>query len=66
MERYYITGKSRLTGKREPISRTMTKEDAEFRLMMQLRYQRSVKFPAYTHLKVEKVQPEQLTMQFQD
>lgn len=65
-QQYVITGISRLTGTREVISRPMAHQEAEDRLRIERNSRRTRKQSAYTRLRVERVQPIQLTFKFQD
>lgn len=65
-EKFYITGINRLTGSREPISRKMSGAEAEQRLEMELRVRRSSRRYPFTKLQIERVQPVQLTINFED
>lgn len=65
-QKYVITGLSRLTGVREVISRPMAQLEAEERLRIERKSRRTRKQSAYTRLRVERVQPIQLTFKFQD
>lgn len=65
-QKYVITGLSRLTGVREVISRPMAQMEAEDRLQVERKSRRTRKQSAYTRLRVERVQPIQLTFKFQD
>ncbi len=65
-EQFIITGLNRLSGRRDQISRPMTREDAEQRLLRELENRRRQKYAAYTRLKVERLEAVQLTIPFQD
>lgn len=61
---FIITGISRLTGLREQISNPMSKEDAEARLVRELKSRTYIKKPAYTRLKIEEVVAMELLLKF--
>ena len=61
---FVITGKSRLDGQRVEISRPMEEGEAQERLRRELEARRRHKYPAYTHLRVERRLPVQLSLQF--
>lgn len=65
-DRFIITGRNKLTGKRDQISRVMTEVEAEERLARELANRKHHKYPAYSHLKKERLVAVQLTLQFQD
>lgn len=65
-EKFIITGLNRLSGRRDQISRPMTREDAEQRLLRELENRRRQKYAAYTRLKVERLEAVQLTIPFQE
>lgn len=65
-EQFIITGLNRLSGRRDQISRPMTREDAEQRLLRELENRRRQKYAAYTRLKIERLEAVQLTIPFQD
>lgn len=62
--KYIITGRSRLTGLRDAICKPMDYEEAERLLEREKNYCRQRKKPAFTHLKIERVQPLQLRINF--
>lgn len=64
MRRYVITGINVLTGLREVLSLPMTKDDADNRL--RLEKQRRTKNRAFKRLRVDRLQPVQLTLKFED
>lgn len=63
---YVITGINRLTGKREEMSGHMSREHAEERLQRELASRKYQRFQPHTRLRVEVVEPVQLTFQFED
>lgn len=63
---YVITGISRLTGDREKISREMSREEAEERLQLEKARRKDRRRPAYTRLRVDRVEPVQLTLNFSE
>ena len=63
-DKWIITGHNTLTGNRDQISREMTREDAELRLARELANRKYQKHPAYTRLKLERLEAVQLTIQF--
>lgn len=65
-KKFIITGLNRLSGRRDQISRPMTREDAEQRLLRELENRRRQKYAAYTRLKVERLEAVQLTIPFQE
>ncbi len=65
-EQFIITGLNRLSGRRDQISRPMTREDAEQRLLRELENRRRQKYAAYTRLKIERLEAVQLTISFQE
>lgn len=62
IRRYVITGINVLTGLREALSLPMTKDDADNRLRSEK--QRRTKNRAYRRLRVDRLQPVQLTLKF--
>lgn len=64
IRRYVITGINVLTGLREALSLPMTKDDADNRLRSEK--QRRTKNRAYRRLRVDRLQPVQLTLKFED
>lgn len=65
-KKFIITGLNRLSGRRDQISRPMTREDAEQRLLRELENRRRQKYAAYTRLKIERLKAVQLTIPFQE
>lgn len=63
---YVITAISRLTGDRVEISGPMSKDMAEQRLAREIESRKRQRFPTYTRLRVERILPTQLTIQFND
>lgn len=61
---FIITGKNRLTGQRDQLSRPMSEEEAVARLDRELSNRRLHKHPAYTHLQIERLDAVQLTINF--
>lgn len=64
IRRYVITGINVLTGLREALSLPMTKDDADNRLRSEK--QRRTKNRAFKRLRVDRLQPVQLTLKFDD
>lgn len=64
IRRYVITGINVLTGLREALSLPMTKDDADNRLRSEK--QRRTKNRAFKRLRVDRLQPVQLTLKFED
>lgn len=64
MRQYVITGINVLTGLREALSLPMTKDDADNRLRSEK--QRRTKNRAYRWLRVDRLQPVQLTLKFDE
>lgn len=65
-DRYYITAVSRLTGQRVVISREMSQEEAQETIGRYLASYGRQKYTPYRHMKVEKVHPIQLKLQFEN
>lgn len=65
-DKFIITGRNKLTGKRDQISRVMTEAEAEERLSRELANRKHHKYPAYSHLRKERLEAIQLTLQFQE
>lgn len=63
-EKFIITGRSRLDGNRVQISRPMTHEEALARLDREVQNRKRQKYPAYTRLKVERLEAVQLCLNF--
>lgn len=66
MDKFVITGVSRLTGERVEISRPMMELEAKERLQRELLSRKHIKYPAHTHLRVERMQPIQLPIRFDE
>lgn len=64
--KYIITGKNKLTGLRDQLSRAMDKEEAEQRLNREKESRRYQRYQPYTHLKLERYEAVQLTIVFED
>ena len=60
------TGVNRLTGTRDQLSRAMTKEEAQERLERELASRRYQRYQPHTRLRVEHLEPAQLTFNFQE
>lgn len=63
---YVITGVSRLTGTREEVSRHMPKAMAVARLEQEKIARAKRRHPAFVRLRVERVLPTELTLNFLD
>lgn len=63
-DKWIITGRSTLTGCRDQLSRAMGEQEAHDRLERELQNRMYHKHPAYTQLKVERLEAVQLTIQF--
>lgn len=63
---FIITAKNMLTGKREAISRPMGEQAASERLTQEVAARKGKSHLPHTRLKVERVQPKQLKLQFTD
>lgn len=63
---YIITGVNKLTGLRDQISGAMAKEDAQRRLERELENRRRQKYQTYSRLRIEHLEPAQLTIKFED
>ena len=61
---YIITGKNRLTGLRDQLSRAMTKEEALERLDREMASRRYQRYQPHTNLRVEHLEPVQLKINF--
>lgn len=59
-DEWIITARNRLTGQREAISRPMQKQEAQDRLQRELQSRSRHRYQAHDRLKVERVQPVQL------
>ena len=62
---YIITGKNRMTGQRDQLSRPMDEYEAVARLDRELANRRLHKHPAYTHLQIERLEAIQQTINFE-
>lgn len=60
--KFVITGRSTLTGCRDQLSRPMGEQEARDRLDRELQNRKYHKHPAYTRLKVERLEAVQLTI----
>lgn len=63
-DKFIITGRNTLTGFRDQISRAMTEAEADSRLERERESRKLQKHPAYTHLRKERLEAVQLTLQF--
>lgn len=63
-DKFIITGRNTLTGFRDQISRSMTEVEADARLERERENRKHQKHPAYTHLRKERLEAVQLTIQF--
>lgn len=64
--KFVITGRSTLTGCRDQLSRAMGEQEAHDRLDRELQNRKYHKHPAYTHLKVERLEAVQLTINWNE
>ena len=64
VDKFIITGRNTLTGFRDQISRAMTEVEADARLERERENRKYQKHPAYTHLRKERLEAVQLTIQF--
>lgn len=62
--KFVITGRNTLTGCRDQLSRAMGEQEVRDRLERELENRKYHKHPAYTRLKVERLEAVQLTIQF--
>lgn len=65
-EQFVITAVNRLSGYREEISGPMTRQNAEDRLLMELKCRRRQRYQPYIKLRVEKRLPVQLQFNFKE
>lgn len=65
-DKYVITAISKLSGTRVEISGPMSEDAARLRLEKELASRKRQKYAAYTRLRVERRQPVQLTLQFDE
>lgn len=63
---YIITGKNRLTGLRDQLSRAMTKEEALERLDREKASRRYQRYQPHTNLRIEHLEPVQLKFNFHE
>lgn len=63
---YVITGVNQLTGQREELSRPMGFEEATARLERERLSRKFQRYQPHKRLRVERVQPIQLTFKFED
>lgn len=64
-EQWVITGKNKITGEREEISRPMSEDEAAQRLIREKASRKVQRFHPYSQLRIEKRLPVQLTIQFE-
>lgn len=64
VRKYVITGVNRLSGRREELSRAMTKEEAEERLDREKASRRYQRYQPHIRLRVERRLPVQLNLIF--
>lgn len=64
--KFVITGRSTLTGFRDQLSRPMEEQEAQDRLDRELQNRKYHKHPAYTRLKVERLEAVQLTINWNE
>lgn len=64
-DKWIITGRNTLTGCRDQLSRPMGEQEAHDRLERELQNRKYHKHPAYTRLKVERLEAVQLTIQWE-
>lgn len=65
-DKFVITAISKLMRGRIDISGPMEKEQAEARLQREIENRRRQRYQVYSHLRVEKQQPVQLNIKFED
>lgn len=65
-DKFIITGRSTLTGCRDQLSRAMGEQEAHDRLERELQNRKYHKHPAYTQLKVERLEAVQLTINWNE
>lgn len=63
---FVITGKNRLTGLRDQLSRPMCEHEAQERLDRELANRKYQRFQPYTNLKKERYEAVQLTIKFEE
>lgn len=63
--KYIITGINQLSGEREAISRPMERSQAISRLEREIQSRKHQRYKAHTRLRLDKVEPVQLTIQFE-
>lgn len=63
--KYIITGINQLSGEREAISRPMERSEAMNRLEREIESRKFQRYKAHTRLRIDKVEPVQLTIQFE-
>ena len=63
---FVITGKNRLTGLRDQLSRPMGEHEAQERLDRELANRKYQRYQPYTHLKKERHEAVQLTIKFEE
>lgn len=64
--KYIITGKNKLTGLRDQLSRAMEKEEAETRLEREKENRKYQRYQPYSHLRLERYEAVQLTLRFEE
>lgn len=64
--KFVITGRSTLTGCRDQLSRSMGEQEARDRLDRELQNRKYHKHPAYTQLRVERLEAVQLTINWNE
>lgn len=65
-DKWIITGRSTLTGCRDQLSRPMGEQEAHDRLERELQNRKYHTHPAYTRLKVERLEAVQLTINWNE
>lgn len=65
-DKWVVTAINKLMGRREEISGPMTKEAAQERLQREESSRRYQRYQTHCRLRVERRQPEQLTIKFND
>lgn len=62
--KWVITGINRLTRRRERITRAMMKDQADERLQLEIKLNKGMKYKWHSRLKVERLLPEELELNF--
>lgn len=62
---WVITGRNKLSGYTEELTGPMTRQEAEERLQRERESRRNQRYMPYTNMRVEKLAPRQLTLNFE-